>query len=217
MCEFTVISLKFFYTQKIKSSERNIKMYKITSRFMQQESFRKYGHSGIDFSMEYGEPLRAIKSGIIHIKDFGNFNAGKTVLIESDGKFYIYGHLSKFANIKEGQHVNVGDLIGYAGNSGFSTGTHLHFGIREGNRYLDPSPYIEHIQNMNNPTKLQALVQKAEGVTHSTNISFSDIVNGANIYQELFNSIKLNIIHLVTSIDYSVVIQYFKHLFQFFS
>lgn len=192
--------------------------YKITSKFLQQESFRSKPHKGLDFKMEIGEPLRAIESGIIHIRDYGNVNAGKTVLIETEeGKTFIYGHLSKFADIKEGQHVEIGDLIGWSGNSGFSTGAHLHFGVRIGNEYINPSPYISHIQNMNNIEKLQMLVQQPKEIIQKS-YSFTDLFNAqTNVYSDLFNSLKLNLINLLSLVDHSMFIHYIHYLFKFFS
>lgn len=43
--------------------------------------------------------------------------------------------------VKVGDKLNYGDLIGYSGNTGHSTGPHLHFGIKDGNRFIDPSEY----------------------------------------------------------------------------
>jgi murein DD-endopeptidase MepM/ murein hydrolase activator NlpD len=65
------------------------------------------------------------------IHDYGNVNAGKTVFVKwEDGKTAIYGHLNDFT-VKNGQHVSPGDLLGHAGNTGFSTGNHLHFGLKD--------------------------------------------------------------------------------------
>jgi murein DD-endopeptidase MepM/ murein hydrolase activator NlpD len=121
--------------------------YKITSRFMQQESFRSSGHKGIDFYMEEGTPLRSIQDGYIsRIVDYGNQNVGKGIFVKwEDGKTAIYGHLSKFGSFKVGDKVNTGDLIGYSGHSGNvvgKTGYHLHFGLKseDGQRFLDPIP-----------------------------------------------------------------------------
>jgi murein DD-endopeptidase MepM/ murein hydrolase activator NlpD len=115
-------------------------MYRITSKFSQQESFRLKPHSGIDFKMEIGEPIRSIKDGVVTIKDFGNVNIGKTVLVKwDDGRTAIYGHLNDFS-VTNGQHVHAGDLLGHAGNTGFSTGSHLHFGLKENGHFIDPSP-----------------------------------------------------------------------------
>jgi hypothetical protein len=198
--------------------------YKITSRFHEMESFRNHPHNGVDLKMEIGEPLRAIQSGRIHFKDFGNVNAGKTVLIESeDGRTYIYGHLSEFANLKEGQNVEIGDLVGYAGNSGFSTGSHLHFGVREGNSFIDPSPYMDSLQNMNNPQWIASHAGNVSEIgdqlqTMSSSFSLSDIMSQyMSSYAQMLSEIKFNLINLFTSVDYTVVIHHLQNLFQFFS
>jgi hypothetical protein len=179
-------------------------MYRITSMFRQQESFRISPHNGIDFKMEIGEPLRSIKSGKIHIHDFGNENVGKMVKIYADdGKEYIYGHLSKFT-VKEGQIVNQGDLIGYAGNTGFSTGSHLHFGIKEGGRFIDPSPYIDDIQNMNVKQFVQHIPEPTQ-----LKLNFFDYMKE---HMNVLSDLKLHLIHLT---DNTLFIQISKQILQF--
>lgn len=125
-------------------------MWKITSGFGQQESFRDKPHSGIDLNFKLNEPIYTIKTGKIRFVDYGSENAGKTVFVEwEDGKTSIYGHLNKFAeNLKNGDTVEKGQLIGYAGNTGKSTGNHLHFSVKENGQYIDPSSYLNDIQNM---------------------------------------------------------------------
>lgn len=89
--------------------------------------------------MAEGTDLRAIADGTIRVADYGNTNAGKTVFIDAaDGKTYIYGHLSDFS-VSNGQTIHVGELIGHSGNSGFSTGPHLHFGIKRGRPVFRPN------------------------------------------------------------------------------
>ncbi len=189
--------------------------YKITSRFGDFESFRKSPHNGYDFKMEIGEPLRAIESGIVHVKDYGSRISGKTVIIEGEnGQQFYYGHLSKF-HVQDGQHVEIGQLIGEAGNTGFSTGSHLHFAVRENGEWFNPSPYIENIQNMNNPQFL-AKLQTPEIVQQS--YSWGDMFKDySSVYSDFFSTLKLNLIHLIHSIDYTMIVQYVQHLFQFFS
>lgn len=186
--------------------------YTITSRYLENESFRKHPHNGIDFKMESGEQLRSISSGTVHIKDFGNYNAGKTVIIEGeDGRSYIYGHLSQF-NVREGQYVEQGQLIGLSGNTGHSTGAHLHFGVKDSsNNFIDPSPYIEKIQNMNTPHWLANHV----GGVKEKSFSFSDWFNH-DIYSS-FMEIKLNLINLLFSINYSFFMENIQNLFKLFS
>lgn len=187
-------------------------MYKITSYFGQQESFRLKPHSGCDLKMKIGEPIRSIKDGTIRLADYGNINSGKTVFVEwEDGKTAIYGHLSEFA-VKNGQHVNAGDLIGYAGNTGFSTGSHLHFGIKKGNEYLDPSPYIDDIQHMNDVNYFA----KHQSEVVNLKITFFDYMQQhMNGLSDSLNELKLNLISSLT--NDIVVIQILEQLFQFIS
>jgi Peptidase family M23 len=186
--------------------------YKITSKYGDIEKFRIKPHTGVDFKMEDGEPIYAIKSGLIHLKDFGDFNAGKTIIIQSrHGEKFIFGHLSEF-KVKEGQFVKKGDLIGLSGNTGHSTGSHLHFGVKDSsNHFIDPSPYIDHIQNMNTPHWLANHV----GSVKEKSFSFSDWFN-QDIYSS-FMEIKLNLINLFTSIDYTFLMENIQNMFKFFS
>lgn len=186
--------------------------YKITSRFLEQESFRIRPHTGIDFAMPEGTPIRSIKDGIVHLADYGNFNSGKTVFVKwSDGKTAIYGHLSNFS-VKDGQYVKAGDLLGYSGNTGHSTGAHLHFGIKEGGRFIDPSPYIDLIQNMNNPT----FIVKSHRIADTVTLNGLEFVK---ILSETLSSIKFQFINIfVGNIDnYSFFLKIIKQSFQFFA
>lgn len=192
-------------------------MYKVTSKYLEKESFRSSGHSGVDFSMSDHTPLRAIKDGTVEgILDFGNQNAGKCIKIKfEDGNTGIYGHLSEFANIKEGQHVEAGDLIGYSGNSGHVVGAnggyHLHFGVKDTNgNFINPSQYINDIQHMNDPSYF---VQQATEVK----MSFFDFMSQhMDLIGGFISTAKLNFIHLISSTDYTPFIKLLQNLIQFF-
>ncbi|MEW5569623.1 M23 family metallopeptidase [Rossellomorea marisflavi] len=177
-------------------------MYKITSYFNNKESFRNSPHTGIDFSMPEGTPLKSVSDGVVKsLIDYGNRNVGKGVLIETDnGTQLIYGHLSEF-NVVEGQHVSAGDLIGLSGNTGFSTGAHLHFGVKEGNRFVDPAPFIEKIQHMN----------ESGSPIPKTNI-MEYLQQHINVLTE---SLKETAVNLIMLTDYSPVIKLFENLFKF--
>ena len=94
-------------------------------------------HRGIDFGVSIGTPMLATASGTV--RDFENMDAypgcvsyGKWILIDHDnGLSTLYAHLS-LIKVKRGQRVNTGDLVGYSGNSGYSTGPHLHFSVFDG-------------------------------------------------------------------------------------
>lgn len=119
-----------------------------TSDFGAMEEIRKgIPHTGQDYAMEIGTQVEAVASGIIQkIVDFGDVNAGKTIIMKLDnGQQAIYGHLSDFL-VQEGQRVAPGQAIALSGNSGASTGPHLHFAIRENGQFVDPSGYEPAIQ-----------------------------------------------------------------------
>lgn len=88
--------------------------------------FGLIGHDGIDFGLPEGTPVKATDEGIV--EHAGDNPYGKTVIItHSWGKTY-YGHLSVIY-VTDNQKVSKGDVIGVSGNTGYSTGPHLHFGI----------------------------------------------------------------------------------------
>lgn len=184
-------------------------MYRITSRFGQQELLRHgHPHSGIDFAMNRGENIRSIRDGIVTIKDYGNVNAGKTVLVKWDdeNKTAIYGHLNDFC-VKNGQHVHTGDLLGHAGSTGFSTGNHLHFGLKIGGKVVDPSPYINDIQNMN----VKTYVHHAPEITHAANVAqvkvnFFDYMNAhMNAINHSLSSLNLHFISMFTHLKLQLI------------
>lgn len=123
-------------------------MFRVTSKYLADEPFRGHVHRGMDFAMPEGTNLKSIQEGVVRIVDYGNIGAGKTIFIDGiDGKTYMYGHLKAF-RVADGQEVGMGELIGVSGNSGFSTGPHLHFAVKEGGTFIDPTPYADSIQNM---------------------------------------------------------------------
>ena len=107
----------------------------ITSRY-----YLRWGklHEGIDISgTGYGSPIYAIADGVAvnvspECKSCYQWSNGNYIVIKHDNNLYsVYAHLSGF-NITEGQQVKRGDIIGFMGNSGFVTGTHLHLGLYQG-------------------------------------------------------------------------------------
>jgi murein DD-endopeptidase MepM/ murein hydrolase activator NlpD len=99
---------------------------------------------GIDLAMPEGNEIRAAKSGVV--KFVGGdlwVSYGLHVKVDhSDGWESTYAHLSSFA-VESGQFVNEGDVLGYSGNTGNSTGPHLHFEIRYWGEPVNPLDYIQ--------------------------------------------------------------------------
>jgi murein DD-endopeptidase MepM/ murein hydrolase activator NlpD len=98
-------------------------------------------HSGVDISSNYGHPIVAPADGVVTFTDnLGGY--GKAVMIDhGNGISTRYGHLSGFA-VSSGQHVHRGDVIGYVGASGRSTGPHLHYEVRINDTPVNPYKYL---------------------------------------------------------------------------
>ena len=99
-------------------------------------------HSGIDLAAASGSSILATKSGTAHTY-YGSTGYGNYVLLyHDDGTSSLYGHCSSFA-VSNGQHVSQGQLIAYVGSTGYSTGPHCHFEIRDsaGNKQ-NPLNYV---------------------------------------------------------------------------
>lgn len=100
-------------------------------------------HKGIDLILNEGTPLNAVQDGVIvAVNEAGKL--GKYVILQlQDGKEVIYGHLSKFGNIKPGDIVQQGETIAFSGNTGFSTGPHLHLQVMDHGHTIDPTPFAK--------------------------------------------------------------------------
>ena len=99
-------------------------------------------HNGVDLAGNAGTPILATRSGIVTVATYQAGGAGWYVSLKHDGGYgSIYMHMTHFI-VTEGQYVEAGQVIGYMGTSGGSTGVHLHFGISKNGVYVDPADYI---------------------------------------------------------------------------
>ncbi len=98
-------------------------------------------HSGLDIDANYGQHVVATADGVV-TKASWHTNYGKTVIVKhKDNYETLYGHLSKL-QVKEGQEVKVGDVIGKAGSTGRSTGTHLHYEVIKDGKRVNPKNFL---------------------------------------------------------------------------
>ena len=96
-------------------------------------------HKGLDIKVYVGDTIRSAFSGMVRMVKYEAAGYGKYIVIRHDnGLETIYGHLSKQL-VKENQRVNAGDVIGLGGNTGRSTGSHLHFETRLCGVALNPA------------------------------------------------------------------------------
>jgi murein DD-endopeptidase MepM/ murein hydrolase activator NlpD len=100
-------------------------------------------HEGIDFKASVGEPVYATGNGVIGFSGWQGGYGKLIVINHGDNIQSAYAHLSRFADgIRNGMRVNRGDLIGYSGNTGLSSGPHLHYEIRIDGSAVNPMDYL---------------------------------------------------------------------------
>lgn len=99
-------------------------------------------HEGIDIPAPIGTPVVAVQDGTVKYSDRKIRGYGKMIVIEHPGKvFSVYAHLNKLM-VRSGDKVKRGQMIAHTGNTGRSTGPHLHFEIRIKNEARDPAEYV---------------------------------------------------------------------------
>lgn len=95
-------------------------------------------HAGMDFTAPVGTEIHATGNGVVEKVELDGRGYGNNVFINhSYGYESVYGHMSKIL-VRPGQKISRGDLIGYVGNTGTSTGPHLHYEVRKNGNPLNP-------------------------------------------------------------------------------
>ena len=98
-------------------------------------------HQGVDLAAPAGTPIYASRAGVVTIATYSN-SAGYYVTINhGDGYSSIYMHMTNYV-VSAGSAVSAGQLIGYVGSTGISTGNHLHFGIAYNGAYINPCNFL---------------------------------------------------------------------------
>jgi murein DD-endopeptidase MepM/ murein hydrolase activator NlpD len=149
--------------------------YRLSSPFGWREDpvhGKRAWHAGMDLADAQGNPVVAAADGVV---SFVGWRAGygNLVVIEHEQGFSTrYGHLQKGV-AKVGQRVNAGDLIALLGNTGRSTGAHLHFEVRKNDQALNPFPFIREsradvFQQARNGRGKELLAQYRQGLQKGT-------------------------------------------------
>jgi murein DD-endopeptidase MepM/ murein hydrolase activator NlpD len=113
---------------------------KVTSKYGKR---RRRFHYGTDLRLHIGDTVRAAFDGKVRITKFEKRGYGNFIVLRhSNGLETVYGHLSQFL-IEEGTDVNAGQAIGLGGNTGRSTGPHLHFEFRFLGKAINPEEIID--------------------------------------------------------------------------
>lgn len=121
--------------------------YHITNTFGMARSYYSSGyHTGLDFAVASGTPIHAIASGTIESMGYEGSYGNQTVMTLEDGTEIWYCHQTGFASgVGPGDTVTAGEVIGYVGSTGNSTGPHVHIEVRPGGGDpVDPFPAFVH-------------------------------------------------------------------------
>lgn len=116
----------------------------------------RHFHFGIDIANGRATPIRAAADGVVTFigldpylpASYRKYRSWTVVLRHGNGVRTFYAHLLKrdVAGIRTGRHVDRGQIIGYMGNTGLSTGVHLHFGVIVDHRWVNPTRFISEAQ-----------------------------------------------------------------------
>ncbi len=98
-------------------------------------------HTGLDIGATPGEPIYAAKAGVVIFAGWRGGYGNAVVVDHGDGFSTLYAHQSQIG-VSAGQQVVMGDVVGYVGSTGWSTGPHLHFELRLNGSPIDPLPYL---------------------------------------------------------------------------
>jgi murein DD-endopeptidase MepM/ murein hydrolase activator NlpD len=121
------------------SNNRMASMPLVSTPITSDFGFRGYRwHYGTDLDLDTGDSVRTVFDGVVRIVKYDGSGYGNYVVVRHyNGLETLYGHLSKQL-VKSGQYVKAGDLIGWGGSTGRSTGPHLHFEVRYMGNPFDP-------------------------------------------------------------------------------
>ena len=98
-------------------------------------------HSGVDLAASYGQSIYAARGGVVTTATYSDVYGYYIVINHGDGYSTLYAHMSGFA-VGAGQTVSGGQTIGYAGSTGWSTGTHLHYTVYYNGSHVNPMSFI---------------------------------------------------------------------------
>lgn len=120
---------------------------RMTSRYSQNRFHPVLGYSrphlGVDYGAPVGTPVKAVGDGVVLERGWAGGYGNQIVLKHSAGLESMYSHLSGFARgIRAGQKVSQGQVIGFVGSTGLSTGPHLDFRLRQNGKFINPEKAI---------------------------------------------------------------------------
>lgn len=149
---------------------------KITDTF----GTRQGNHKGLDIAAPLGDQIYAVEEGIVKSSSFRGAY-GHVIFIEHpNGYETVYAHLSK-RSVQEGEKVNKGQLIGYIGSTGNSTGPHLHFEVHNGEWNSSKNNAIDPLYVLTDEQILVPVIMQMEGIEVSKKLETYSVKEGESL------------------------------------
>ncbi len=121
-------------------------------------------HAGVDFTAPTGTPVYSPGNGVVKTVERSRHGYGMMVIVDHGyGYTTLYAHLSRF-NVRKGQTITRGEIIGYVGNTGVSTAPHLHYEVRKNDRTVNP---VNYFFNDLSPKEFEYIIEVASRVNQS--------------------------------------------------
>ena len=139
-------------------------------------------HGGVDYGVATGTPVMAVKDGIVQPTGYDSDGFGNYVkVLHDDGYTSYYGHLSS-KNVPEGSSIKAGQVVGLSGNSGNSTGPHLHFEVRRGEAKVDPIGYLSGAASLDSSSASSVYAANAIADVGVSGTSLFDMKSGTPLF-----------------------------------
>lgn len=140
-------------------------------------------HYGVDLDLNIGDSVFAVFDGIVRIAKYDGRGYGKYIMLRHYNSLEtLYGHLSKQL-VSPGQYVKAGDLIGFGGNTGRSTGPHLHFEVRFEGNAIDPEHFFDFGQNLLHDDECEITSKQFEYLKTARRVSYHRVRSGETLSQ----------------------------------
>ena len=132
----------------------------LTSLFGAIDALHPDAHTGVDIACAAGTPILAPADGFVFHRAVGDAIFGNWIILEHEGGWHtLYGHMESPPRVISAEVLKAGDLLGYVGNTGYSTGPHLHWGLaasdnpylRRSGPLLDPLSYLYREEERTSP------------------------------------------------------------------
>lgn len=166
---------------------------RITAKFKEVSNLHPTGHAGVDVAVDVGTELAAIGDGTIEkVYQLVDTGVGRGIMLKLDNGYRaLYGHLSSI-KVKPGQRVSAGDLIGLSGNTGRSTGPHLHLQLfNPSGKVIDPTKFIDEALEVTTSWDPFGLGAKIDGLQNSVD-NFTYWINPINWVKEGWDFLGFN-------------------------